>query len=128
MQVEAEIFLATVSSSAEFNSQGARHEGIQGGTWYPIDRIWRMVAEGSIRDGFTLGGLHKEDAARYEGFAIELRQQLGNELYATAWSEGAAMTVEQAAALHSDVEDAVSTAVPEARAVLWHPRPMEHAA
>jgi len=37
-------------------------------------------------------------------------------------------TVEHAAALRTDVENAVIAAVPEARAVLWHPRPMEHAA
>jgi cation diffusion facilitator family transporter len=39
-----------------------------------------------------------------------------------------ASTVEEAAALGSAVEDAVVGAVPESRAVLWHPRPMHEAA
>jgi divalent metal cation (Fe/Co/Zn/Cd) transporter len=37
-------------------------------------------------------------------------------------------TMEEAAALGSAVEDAVVCAVPESRAVLWHPRPMHEAA
>lgn len=37
-------------------------------------------------------------------------------------------TVEDAAALRDDVEAAVLSAVPEARAVLWHPRPLPRAA
>jgi cation diffusion facilitator family transporter len=37
-------------------------------------------------------------------------------------------TVEQASSLRADVEDAVLGAVPETRAVLWHPRPMPQAA
>jgi cation diffusion facilitator family transporter len=38
------------------------------------------------------------------------------------------MTVEEAASLRAEVEDAVLEAVPETRAVLWHPRPMPQAA
>lgn len=37
-------------------------------------------------------------------------------------------TVEQAAALRTGVEEAVIGAVPETRAVLWHPRPVEQVA
>lgn len=37
-------------------------------------------------------------------------------------------TVEEAAALRDGVEDAVLRAVPETRAVLWHPRPLTRAA
>ncbi|MBV8159609.1 MAG: cation transporter [Acidimicrobiia bacterium] len=82
-----------------------------------VDPAMLTAAEAAVLDGTGLEHVHVRGRWMGRSLIVEVEGFVSP-----------TTTVEQAAALRSSVEDAVLKAVPETRAVLWHPRPIERAA
>ncbi len=57
VMTEVGVVMAELDEAAEASFRPGVNEAISGGRFATLDEVWNLVANGSIRDGFTLGAM-----------------------------------------------------------------------